>query len=952
MIAVAERGPLRRWLRGRRLLWVLGLLALVLLPGTGVLLQLAYVALHRSFGLAVDLVTIGLALFLIAAFFAPLDALGWWAGWSGDGVETRPATGELAAPVATDRPIARFVVYLDGIGQASADALPEGEDFLRRLADHLPDDIAIVRGIMAYSVRNQPITSGRWLARFWRWVDALRLRDPQSLLGLIINLRNVTVVAVSADQRYGPIYNQGTAQVIVDSLVANGYPLGSGTPLTLLGFSGGGQMAFGALPFLRRALAAPIEVISLGGVFAGGNRFLQAAHVYHLVGSRDSVERIGPVVFPRRWRWLLLSYWNRARRRGNVSLIPLGPVGHELPGGILDAAATLPDGRTHMQQTVDLVGGILTGADPESPLTRPPRPANNDELACRNPWHGPLLQRDIQPLPSPAFRGLAPWLGRLILPAPQERAAGVGFEVFHAPVAWSHLVGTTVRLNWHDPRLSAVTMDLHFSDEALHSLQEGMVHPERLNHWRQVTPLESLAGARGRDDLFVTLPEPVRVDTALGPPRLWISTEPHQTTGMALALVQLQKPLEGDLWRAVAFDPVARRFAGPDLSLRFPEPVPNGEGIAPATSRGLERSPLNASGWYVSGVPDGAGAFVVQAIAPRALLRLQPERVITGRRAAWRYVKREAWGTLTPATVSSVLVSGRRAAPQELLQEWRLGDRLLVIHVFGGIGGEQREQALRAGICFGHFAYGLAEVVREPLADELAVEIGYRQVYAHNPDGLVAGAHDWWRYMGDRQVGWLGSRPVADILLRFPPFTGSYSLEGEERSPLLGLEAQLAAMTARYRIGDGTGATFVGPANNCAQDSNQALFASIQQLRALLGGMDRSALQEWKRRDPEQAERLEQLVRLERTLRRDLLPLGSPRTDWRQNAYLLGSSLEDRPLDNLWRGLSSWRTLLPRLASDTVVRAFLDHGASALVLRTNQVGGDNPRIAPVAPLTL
>jgi predicted Abi (CAAX) family protease len=35
-----------------------------------------------------------------------------------------------------------------------------------------------------------------------------------------------------------------------------------------------------------------------------------------------------------------------------------------------------------------------------------------------------------------------------------------------------------------------------------------------------------------------------------------------------------------------------------------------------------------------------------------------------------------------------------------------------------------------------------------------------------------------------------------------------------------------------------------------------------------------------------------------------------------------------------------------------VVRVFLAHGASALVLRSNQVGGEHPEIEPVAPLTL
>jgi predicted Abi (CAAX) family protease len=43
---------------------------------------------------------------------------------------------------------------------------------------------------------------------------------------------------------------------------------------------------------------------------------------------------------------------------------------------------------------------------------------------------------------------------------------------------------------------------------------------------------------------------------------------------------------------------------------------------------------------------------------------------------------------------------------------------------------------------------------------------------------------------------------------------------------------------------------------------------------------------------------------------------------------------------------------LPRLASETVVWAFLEAGASALILRSNQCGGLHPQIEPVAPITL
>ncbi len=50
-------------------------------------------------------------------------------------------------------------------------------------------------------------------------------------------------------------------------------------------------------------------------------------------------------------------------------------------------------------------------------------------------------------------------------------------------------------------------------------------------------------------------------------------------------------------------------------------------------------------------------------------------------------------------------------------------------------------------------------------------------------------------------------------------------------------------------------------------------------------------------------------------------------------------------------GLGSWRTVFPRKASDTVVHRFLKYGASAWVLRTSQVGGHDPDIEPIAPMT-
>ena len=62
---------------------------------------------------------------------------------------------------------------------------------------------------------------------------------------ILINVRNIMQVAVSADPRYGPIYSLGVAKEIARSLARHGYQLGSQKPIFLIGFSGGGQVSVG-----------------------------------------------------------------------------------------------------------------------------------------------------------------------------------------------------------------------------------------------------------------------------------------------------------------------------------------------------------------------------------------------------------------------------------------------------------------------------------------------------------------------------------------------------------------------------------------------------------------------------------------------------------------------------------------------------------------------------------
>ena len=156
-------------------------------------------------------------------------------------------------------------------------------------------------------------------------------------------------------------------------------------------------------------------------------------------------------------------------------------------------------------------------------------------------------------------------------------------------------------------------------------------------------------------------------------------------------------------------------------------------------------------------------------------------------------------------------------------------------------------------------------------------------------------------------------------------FTGDYETEdGWKRSPLDQVIHQLEIMAARYRIGDGTGGTFVGPANNCTQDANQALYAAFRQISRAIRSQPN--VEEWKKQHPEQLYRLEQLERLGQDLKHLLLPWGTARADWKNQAEVLGSTVEDNPIQNLIRSVLSWRTILPRLTSDEVTEAFLKQG--------------------------
>jgi hypothetical protein len=314
--------------------------------------------------LGADIIWVAIAAVVIAAFLAPLETLGWWAGWYGETVDQEQHSPASATGAASPAQPARYIVYLDGISQSSAAYTPDVETFLDALQRELPAGMVLIRGIMAYSVLNRPLDVDPMYARFWSWVERLRGRTRTAILGMFINIRNVMIVAVSADARYGPLYNLGIAQVIYNQLVERGYRVQSRVPITMIGYSGGGQMCAETGALLKRALGAPLEIISLAGVMAGTCPFLAIDHLHHMFGSKDIIEPLGPIMFSSRWKIMRHSNWNRACNRGKVTIAHLGPVGHQVPGGLLDPSYTLPDGRSALRQTLDRIHAIIARSNP------------------------------------------------------------------------------------------------------------------------------------------------------------------------------------------------------------------------------------------------------------------------------------------------------------------------------------------------------------------------------------------------------------------------------------------------------------------------------------------------------------------------------------------------------------------------------------------------------------
>lgn len=299
-----------------------------------------------------------LALLLLLAFLAPLESLRWWTRRKDETVLdrfTRTGEDDDAPPVESSARL--FVVYLSGIGTVDGLSGSRRERaVLDALAHRLPDTV-VAADVFPYAVENRGLTQ-RATTWFWGRLHRWQRVPVASLAANLINIRNALRVLVSADPRYGPAFNLAVAQEITRSLSRHGYDWSRRPPVAVIGYSGGGQIALGASWYLA-GLDIPTSVVSIGGVLSGDPALNRLEHLWHLYGSRDRLQLLGPAVFPSRWWLSRLSAWNRADKDGRITQRCIGPMRHMGRTDYFDSRARTEDGTRYRNLTIDALVEVL-----------------------------------------------------------------------------------------------------------------------------------------------------------------------------------------------------------------------------------------------------------------------------------------------------------------------------------------------------------------------------------------------------------------------------------------------------------------------------------------------------------------------------------------------------------------------------------------------------------------
>jgi hypothetical protein len=288
----------------------------------------------------------GLGPILLAeALLARYEVLAYAAGWRTP-TTTLPTGMAYARGAEPQRPPDAYLVYLDGIGKRRFRDTRDGGRLVQSVIDGAPE-LRVLGQVLPYSPLADPLAD----RRVWNWL--------RHHIGLLLFLHNVMQIFIAADRRYRPLYNRAVGSQIATQLRLAGYQPDSGIPVVLLSYSGGAQVATGAVNELWSRLRCPLWLITLGGFHNGANDITHAQSLDQLTSTGDWIERVGTWIFPPRWRLLRWSAWNRAVRDGKITVHGLDPALHIGPRSYISPDARLPDGRSYLGRTADTVIALI-----------------------------------------------------------------------------------------------------------------------------------------------------------------------------------------------------------------------------------------------------------------------------------------------------------------------------------------------------------------------------------------------------------------------------------------------------------------------------------------------------------------------------------------------------------------------------------------------------------------
>lgn len=330
-------------------------------------------------GGSLKLLTLAGIILLVWGTVSPVGTLVWWVKEGAEtlGVRKNQARRSLpnikAEASSPGKEISCYIVFLTGVGDFSTNELTPGEEYFLDQLERAHPHCVTVRDVFPYSAANESLGGNRLLAPIWQFANSAE--GWLAGADILIKIRNLWRFALSADDRYGEVYNQGIAIAIVDRMNA-AYPIRQAedrpVDLILIGTSGGAQVSMGAAEYLKQWFPTKITMISIGGVFSGNDGFAAVGEVYHLQGQQDWIEDISNIVFPSRWPWTVASPFNKAQRRGNYHVETIGPQGHDGPEGYFGEAIAQPPQTTYVDLTLQAVNQLPIWS-PKSPPAQAPR---------------------------------------------------------------------------------------------------------------------------------------------------------------------------------------------------------------------------------------------------------------------------------------------------------------------------------------------------------------------------------------------------------------------------------------------------------------------------------------------------------------------------------------------------------------------------------------------------